>query len=593
MATILEENRKHLRQALRVECGFRETADEPTSLTPIGNDSAFNGVENFERSNVTTPLMDLAGDGFANDGEAVPMYTDSSVYRYGVISEEATNSDGTFTTPFGLTLEAAEDWKYLTLEVMDQAGAVQVLMFEPVWIGGQATVYIDSWTPGERAYIVGVFLGKAWIWNNENLLSANLDLHSVNTEVGGELEVSSIELQAYETTDYTDLIGKIPTGAPIWYTAGYAGDMTRVRHFYLSESVSWENNVLKVSGQDATVQLEKELPTRIDSWGTDTTVDFTLLSRIEEALADISYEIVGHLPGYGEQYVVAQQVFVYVPEASRSVISEYTGVYRDEETFRVTYVDAGLPTLQYGNAARTWTIYADEISELVTISEQYINRVEMEIPDYYLQYNAEIEQIEATSGKTYFVDLDPPCNVGVTISPTPTSSTQINEDLFKFKAAASTTYTLDGYEALPDLTDENNPYIASIPATGVTKRLDFSLPICYGASPGESLTHDALWALLGRSNILYEFTFRGNPHIQPRDVLNVEVATWIDEDETIDGLFPSVSLYPSATLYPYGVYKKVRKMVKTWETMTVDTVTIEHSEGGGLSSKIIARRGVV
>ena len=81
---------------------------------------------------------------------------------------------------------------------------------------------------------------------------------------------------------------------------------------------------------------------------------------------------------------------------------------------------------------------------------------------------------------------------------------------------------------------------------------------------GGSLTKRALTYLLDRSNIVYEFTYRGNPHIQPRDIVYVEIATWENGS-----------------------------MTKHWETMTVDTVTLEHSEGGGLSSRIRARKGWV
>ena len=81
MATIVEENRKTLRKAMRVECGFRETADEPTNITPVGADPVYIGLENLGREHLTTVLMDLAGEGFANDGRAVPIETDSESYR--------------------------------------------------------------------------------------------------------------------------------------------------------------------------------------------------------------------------------------------------------------------------------------------------------------------------------------------------------------------------------------------------------------------------------------------------------------------------------------------------------------------------------
>ena len=592
MATIVEENRKTLRKAVNVLCGFRETSDEPTNTIEIDGVQDYEGLANLEPTLLTATIMDLAGNGFQNDGGAIPMQTDSDSYRYGYISEEVSKADGTFNNPIGLTIYASNDWEYITLEVRGQYGTSQVFQYEPVWSGGKTTVYVDKWDPGERVYIVGVFLGKAWIWNNSNLISANLDLHSVNTEIGGELEVSSIEIQAYEPIDYTDIIGKITQGAPIWYAAGYAGDMSRRRNFYLSEPITWDKNILRVCGQDATTLLDDYLPVKTQNYGSTTHVDYTLARRLESALSSIQYDTVGNLPPYGSQYVLAAQLFLYEGEAARSIISQYTGTYRDEATFQATYVDAGIPTLYYGDTNPNWTIYADEVSDLVSRAEANINRIEIDLPEYYSQYNSSVEEVEATAGKTYFIDLDPPC-ISVYISPTPTSSELINNETFKFVAAATTTYTISAYEALGNLTSGNNPYAATSSEAGVTKKLDYTLPLCLGDTPGTSLTHDAITQLLDRSNVVYEFTYRGNPHIQPRDVLNVEIASWETDYKTVTGLYPALDLYPDVDLYPYATYKKVRKMVKRWEIMTVDSVTLEHSQGGGLSSKITARKGAV
>ena len=59
MATIATENRKFLRQAMRVECGVQETSDEPTSITPSGDVQDLEGLANLSRSNITAIIMDL------------------------------------------------------------------------------------------------------------------------------------------------------------------------------------------------------------------------------------------------------------------------------------------------------------------------------------------------------------------------------------------------------------------------------------------------------------------------------------------------------------------------------------------------------
>lgn len=592
MTTIAEENRKTLRKSVSVYCGLREMSDEPTSITGLQYMNIYRGLANLGDSMYPTILMDLGGNGFQNNGDAVPMKPDTDSFRYGYISREAAKADGTFDNPPGVYVVAGQKPQYITLELRGQYGESSLVMVEPTWptYGTYTRVHVDKWEPGERVYIVGVYLGKAWIWDNSNLLSVSLDLHSVNTEIGGELEVSSIEIQAYEPEDYTDIIGRIPLGAPIWYAAGYDGDMSKTRSFYLSETITWDNNTLTVKGQDASGLIDnKEVPIEAKNYGAGFWIEDIISDRIKSALDGITLEEVW-TPTHN--YLTDPQVIMYETTAARSIISQFTGILRDDEVLKITYVDAGRPTINYGDAP-TWTIYADEVSDLNIVVERNKNEVGLVIPEYYLQYNSEIEQVEATAGMTYFVELDPPIPANnVSITPTPTSYEQISCSVLKFVAAATTTYTIKGYETFGNLLDANNPYTVSNSEIGESYKFDFTLPL-FITTGNESVTKQSVPKLLERSNILYEFTYRGNPHIQPRDVLNVEIATWETDYKTATGLYPALDLCPDVDLYPYATYKKVRKMVKRWEVMTVDTVTLEHSQGGGFSSKIRARKGVV
>ena len=593
MATIVEENRKTLRKALSVQCSFQESADDPTSVNTISVASIFNGLANTGTGLLPATLMDLAGDGFLNDGNAVPMRTDTDSNRNGYVSEETAKADGTFFNPPGLTIQADQNWERITLQARGQYGETKILQFEPVWIGGQTTVYIDKWIPGERVYIIGVFLGLAWVWNNENLLSITADLHGVGTELGGELEISSIEIQAYETTDYTNVIGRIPRGAPIYYRAGYDGDLSELRRFYLSEPVTWDNNVLTVKGQDASYLLDDvEVPAYARFHAGDASTRFVIEPRVESALNTINYDTVGSFPDIDIKPGGSGDLTVrYDRKPARSVISEHVDLFRNADYIRITYVDAGRPTIYYGGSGSHWTIYADEISEFNAIAEMRKNELRITLPEYYEFYNDSIEQVDATAGKNYLIDLDPPVPVAH-IDPTPTSSEQINSGLFKFKSAATTQYTIYGWQAVENIEPGNDPYVASIAGSGEPFTFGFVYPD-FVTTDNYQLTKMAVADLLSRSNITYEFKYRGNPAIQPRDILDVEVAAWVTAQVTVEGLYPAENLYPAEDLYPFAVYKNVRRMEKQWVTMTVDSLTLEHTDGGGFSSKITARKGVV
>lgn len=589
MTTIAEENRKTLRQPMDVRCGLAEAIEKTATVVPFGHLADYAGLANSDDEHKLQVVMDLAGSGFKNDGTAIPMETDTTTYRYGYISAGVAKQDGTFQGGFGVTVTSEEHWEEATLWVVGQYGESRFIHFEMEWTGNSSTLTVTGWTPGTRASIVGIYLGKSWLWDNTSIISVKADLRSVGTELGGELEISSIEINAYEPEDVTDIIGKIANGSPIWYSAGYDGDMSPTRCFYLSEPISWKDNVLTVKGQDATMFMENnEIP---GSYMYDYYFPKDMvLSRVDDALEGIDYRDLWDNDDYFAMPDAPEPV--YQKAASpRSILARYTGLYRGHY-LRVTYVDAGIPTLYTGGVEENRTIYADEIADLNVIVEQKHNEVCCDIYTNYFAYNAEIETVDATKGKTYFVDLDPPCDPStLEITPAPSSISVIGPECVKFKAAATTTYTVKGYQILQNLEDSDNPYRMKGHGQGASYSLSEEMPAINGAEG--SLTKISMAELVERSNVLYEFTYRGNPWIQPRDVLNVEIATWEDGKKTVGGLYPAGDAYPDADVYPDAEYETARVKKKEWITMTVDNLTLEHGEGGGLISKIKARKGRV
>ncbi|MBR3279658.1 MAG: hypothetical protein IKG01_12280 [Lachnospiraceae bacterium] len=590
MTTVIEENRNTLRPALLVECGFNETSDVPISVEPFGNLTEYAGLANMDQT-AAPALMDLLGDGFLNDGTAQPMETDSDSYRYGYISEGAALPDGSFLTAFGVTIEAATNWSQVTLEITVN-GVVQTVVYDnPVWISGKTTVYVEHITPGARAFITGVYLGKYWSWTNDNLISVNLDLRAVSTQIGGELEASSIEIKAYEPENVTPYIGFIPEGAPIWYSAGYPDDMSERRNFYMSEPITWEDNVLTVKGQDATMMLDsKTVATKVNYTNSSTAIASQIYGRVLDALDGIDYTT----EGSRNSIFGPGQTTLYEEEPARTIISDYTNIFRNSDYVKMTYVDAGIPKLYYGTVGNSWTIYADEITELSTNAEQNINEIDTKVATYSYEYSSEVATIEATAGASYVVDLDPPLLTGgsnIRVTPTPTSLTVISPKTIRFIAASTEQYTVSGFPVYENLAAADDPYVVTDATKGIPYEFDNVIPE-FLADSG-SITKFCLQDMLDRANIVYTFTYRGNPHIQPRDTINVQIANWVTEQVVIDGLYPETDLYPAADLYPNARYKTVRRMVTEWVTMTVDNVTLEHSNGGGLTSKITARKGAV
>lgn len=137
-----------------------------------------------------------------------------------------------------------------------------------------------------------------------------------------------------------------------------------------------------------------------------------------------------------------------------------------------------------------------------------------------------------------------------------------------------------------------NPYTAS---SGETSGQDIDLDEKYSyeyVANGTtySATKIGINDLLNRSPITYEFDYRGNPFIQPRDKADVEVGFW--QDVTTGALYPAVNLYPSDELVPTDGTTE-RKLVFQTVRMTIDSVTLESVDGGGMKSHIIARQGEI
>lgn len=586
--SIQSNNTLTLRPSMRVLCGFDETSEKPTSVTGVGSLSAYESNAKVTSRDDLVRVMDLSGEGFLNDGLSMPI-TDSPITgKYGIISQVEADESGHFSPQFGCTITADFDWEYLSMTLSDADGNKTTRMISsPVWSNHQTTIYVDEWTPHRRCYIVSVSLGKAWEWDNSNLVACRLTLRGVSTDLDADLQISEIEIQAYEPTDYSNVIGRAQKGAPIWYQAGYEDDMSDIRYFYLSDKIEWQNNILTVKGEDATRFIDGDYQGRYIA-STYADVRENYFDEMKRILTNsgIDYDVVGTpISGTG---ATASDLF-FENGNNREKISNAVNVYRDANTFIINYVDAGRPTLYAQAINRQWDIYADQIAEFKKLIELNTNEIRSSLFSATVGTTEQIATQEAKTGEVYIINVqDPIVPASVAVSPN-TPISVISPYSIKLTASANTTYTLTGQKIIFSTTAANDPYIATNTEGGTEFDLDDQQLLAYD---GGSLTKEAITAMLDRSNVTYEFVYRGNPHIQPRDILNVEVANWTTDYITVDGLYPDVDLYPSEDLYPYAVYEKKRQMHTEVIPMTCETVTLEH-QNGGLTSQITARKGVI
>ena len=271
--SIETENRKTLRPSMLVSCGIDTYADQLT-VTPTSRYGSGIYDENMRagKRGISIRLMDLAGNGFpldgtrhpirstaeADDGDATIEDSYKGYVKYGIPALAPSNSSGV-TTSIGFSVsDIPEGESILTAHLRDSEGKT----YRVTASGASAlqtairSVKITSYA---RLYIDRITAGDSWQWDKSTLISCSLSLRGVETKGDNpELQMSEIEIKGLVPADDLSSISDMAENSPVWYTAGYADDVTPVRRFYLSEGITTENIIAIVKGYDATKFLEAE-----------------------------------------------------------------------------------------------------------------------------------------------------------------------------------------------------------------------------------------------------------------------------------------------------------------------------------------------
>lgn len=538
MPTLAVENGKILRQALDVIVGMDIPFEEISSVTASGNYSGSSGVIN--QAPQEPVLMDLSNDGFFNDGLAIPLGDDTG----GFVSNINTN------LVLSVTLSSASDDD---LVVVGYLGG-NLIKWTFSGSGASRTVTIPA--NSKRIVVNRVVCGQAFWFDNSSLVSCNLQLRAVETKVDNpELQMSEIEIEGYEPNDITDVIGYIGTGYPIYYTSGYPGDMAPIRKFYLGESIEFEDKVVKIKGYDATYKLDEEFEGVYVPADADQKAYIQLLDTLSGILTNSGVQHVLDINPYfynngmdGRNIFIDRQsirsIFAYIVNVLRKPISYYTDLWYQSET--INYVDAGIPKLWIG---RKYNIkILENISRPRIIVDKIIRSVSQNA--YYTQLMIDPSEVDTinSDGEALYETDDPyytfTTNLGTIERLSP----------YSYKLDASGTATIKGRQILFAGAEDMHGSLPTVVDSGNDLGEDITLQdvhfIFYRVD-------SSLAYLMTRSNISYEFEYRGDPNLQPRDYIRAD----------IDG---------SGTLVD----------------MTIDTIELKH-EGGGTSSTIVARKGFI
>lgn len=583
MSAIDTQNAKQIRDPMLISCGIAARSDISLS---ISNVSGFVVADTNPATSLASEewpilrLTDLQDTGFPLDGSCV-------FYDPGAGSEDGKAGLKTHIGGTGsLTVSSSSVIPALTVYTEGEgtitangteyeARGVNVIPVNATSI----SLVFESSRANQRMEIYSIIPGVNISWDQDTLVSVTLDLRSDLAIENATWQVSEIEIQGYYPDDISEAVSGINDNVPIWYTAGYSGDMSPERRFYLSEPVTMENNIITIKGHDASYKLgEKSKAAQILNT-TSGNGKRNLYVQMMHFIQDAGITLRSKESAPATTSGTVQRSLIFKAGTPATYVADIMNLAHTG-TYWPTFVDAGIPKLTHTKPTSKWTIsesdcgdvarYVDRNVAVIKSGDDYglhsmvtrannwhdIATRHVEKDDRYSQnfgeycWSANVTNavdISATAESIWWTAKESTISVPVTrfiiddkgnVTQT-TEIKYINECVVKAKSASMKKVT-DTVTANPK-------------RAGITVQMS---PIAYGRVFAESVhLYPNYNYLFNRSNITGSFTWKGDPRMQPRDVF-----TFV----RLDG---------------------------TSETCTIENITLKH-EGGGTIAEIRYRLGV-
>ena len=235
--------------------------------------------------------------------------------------------------------------------------------------------------------IVGDPSDPIFTFTNEDIISCELNLRSDLKPIDPTLPESEIVIKAYYPEDISEELITIADDTLITYQAGYAGDMSPARTFYLSERITWEDRILTVNGVDAVHFMDAESdPLFIGNLGTSNGPGvWGTAKHAHRMLTTIFIYVVNNAgitplstPTLPQTYVSgtidSKKVASLLERQSRREIianmmnlchQEYaSNTFNGLSSFWLTYVDAGRPVITRTKPSSSWTINETDCGDI-------------------------------------------------------------------------------------------------------------------------------------------------------------------------------------------------------------------------------------
>lgn len=614
MSIIDTQNGKQIRDAMEVHCGL-SAQDTGASLSYSGASGMTCSDSNLSAALSMTAwdmrkLTDFQKGGFPLDGSRKLLDSTAASLSAGKIGMRSHVGRG-----FSVKITANKTIAAVTVACTAGTGTISaqagtetksyvLRRITVIPVNSTAVTLTVSNTGNGRIEIASIVPGISMEWDNSSIISCNVNLRSDLSMDNPSWQISDIEISAYWPDDISEAISNMADDVPIWYYAGYPGDFSSPRFFYLSEAAKMEQNTITLKGEDASSKLEDvsvpiEMMNTVAKSGKRALYDRFVSFVRQAGIKPVSVEASPSESGTS----ATGRTFVWTEQSCRSHVANIMNLTHVGD-FYPTFVDAGIPTIRWRKPTPKWTVFEEDCGEISRNVNRNITKIISEDDDHGLvttisrsdKWIELSKGIKVTAGvpviKNYAESNDGWFwSYSVTnqkirnwsrinslcFTPAKTSvqktiklkekyksgkkkgkhkTKKVWKYLSAIKGKKMTVTTPGGGKAVTD-TGNRPGYIMKV------------TPIVYGQIyQGSELIFPVWKNLFLRSNIAGQFTFRGDPRMQPRDVFY-----FVPKEITKDA------------------WSKLTESARASYVCTLENIQITH-EGGGTQAEVTYRKGV-
>lgn len=333
-------------------------------------------------------LADLKEDGFPLNGtcelydsSTTPSMQNGKIGVRGHVGQDLELTATSYDTINGLTLSVTGAYSVTC------GGTTSVIVGDQIIIQVNAASASMTFTPSDansRVEVSSAIPGITLIINNSNIVRADVSLRSDLSLVNQSLPESELNVDVYNDSDITHLVASISEDTPITYSAGYAGDMSPTRKFYISGQITWKDNIMSIHAVDAVhflEDIETYAPiTEKESKCFINTILYLLkragitpdTSEVSTDWSDNSYRWITPKSTKARNLIAFANQCLNITDKSYNLL-DGRGKLKDRLMFN--YVDAGIPTLKTNPSTGTFIIDESDCGEVQTNVERPISKV--------------------------------------------------------------------------------------------------------------------------------------------------------------------------------------------------------------------------